>query len=284
MPLSQPALLRIIVGGTVMMVLLLASAIALVFFQVQAVWDSMLTVTPTVTETLPATQTPIVTDTVAPSATATLIPDTATPLPSATDTYAPPPTMLPTLTPFPTASFTPAPPPPTMAPTLPPAATSTPRPPATRQPTYTRRPTNTRPPTSTRAPTRTFTPTRSPTPIRYEVALTASSTAATHSPGQTSSFVATLRNAGSGADTIKVTLVGAVMEGWSAKMYIDGADRGSGPVSLPLAQNATKAITVQIVSSANASAGDVGEAYLSAVSSKSAAAIASLSFSVTIKE
>ena len=87
-----------------------------------------------------------------------------------------------------------------------------------------------------------------------------------------------------------VTGPGAIVRLWTAaiggrvRMFIDGADRGSGPVSLSLPRSGTKAITVQVVASASASAGDVGEAYLSAASTKSAAAMASISFSVTVKE
>jgi len=282
-PLSQPALLRTIVGGIVLMVVLLACAIGLVFYQVREVGDTMLTPTPT--ETATPTQTPV------PSSTFTPLPDTPTPLPTATgtSTFTPLPTATPgpTSTPILIATFTPIPPPPTRAPTFTPQPTrptSTPRATNTRAPTYTRRPTNTRRPTSTRAPTRTRTPTRTPTAVVYKLKLSASSTTSKVSAGQTTSFVATLQNIGSGTDSIEVVLSAAVMEGWSAKMYIDGADRGSGPVALSLAKNGTKAITVQIVASASASAGDVGEAYLSAVSKKSPAGQASISFSVSIKE
>ena len=284
-PLSQPALLRVIVGGTVLMALLLACAVGLVFYQVREVGDTMLTPTPT--ETVPPTQTPVAPPTATPA------PDTPTPLPTATTTHTftpmPTATMLPLNTPIPIATFTPIPPPPppTVAPTFtpqPPRATSTPRPPNTRAPTYTRRPTNTRRPPNTPAPTRTFTPTRTPTAVVYALKLTASSTKSTVNAGQTTNFVATLQNIGSGPDTIDVTLAAAVMEGWNSKMYIGGADRGSGPVTLSLAKSGTKAITVQIVASAGASPGDVGEAYLSAVSKKSPTGQASISFMVTIKE
>lgn len=292
-PMSQTALRRVIVGGTVLMAILLACAAALVFYQVKEVGEAMLQEPLRPTEVTPQTltpaviATPVATNTPQPSATATPEPtatDTFTP---ALDTFTPAPTMTLTDIPLPTASFTPLPPPPpppTRGPTFTPQPPPTPRPAPTRAPTYTRRPTNTRPPTSTRAATLTFTPTRSPTPIRYEVQLTASAKTSNVSAGQTTNFVATLRNAGTGTDTIELIISTAIMDGWSARLYVDGADRGQGPVAVSLPTNGTKSITVQIVTSAGASGGDVGEVYLSASSKLSPTATASISFAVSIKE
>jgi len=169
------------------------------------------------------------------------------------------------------------------APTEPPP-TSTPRPPSVPRPTNTRPPLPTARPTSTRAPTFTATPSRTPTVVTYGVAFTVGQTSAEVRAGETANFNATLRNTASLADNIEFVLNSAVMSGWSARMSIDGIDRGTGPVTIAVAANGTKVVTVGVTVASNATAGDAGEVYLSAVSKSSATASDSASFSVTVKE
>ena len=114
--------------------------------------------------------------------------------------------------------------------------------------------------------------------------MTAGSTSTQIEAGQTASFVATVKNAGTGTDSIDLVLSVAVMEGWSAKMVVDGADQGVGPMTISLSKNGTKTVTVKITARADAPAGEVGEAYLSGTSKKSPAATDSIAFTVTVKE
>lgn len=275
--------LRVMVAGLVTMMVLLGCMWALVAYQTRG-----FSLAPLQEEEIPAepTSAPIVpaapaSPSVIPSDTAVIPPWTDTPLP----------VVIPSDTPaLPSSTFTAVPPMPTPFPTFTRPPTFTPRPTPmplptfTRPPTATRRPTSTPFPTFTLAPTRTATPSRTPTVMQYGVTLAVGSTNAQVLAGQSATFNVTVRNTAGVADTITLQLFPAVMSGWSARLVVDGADQGTGPVSVLLAANGTKVVGVQITAGAEAQPGEAGEAILSAASQHDATATASLSLIVSVKE
>ena len=83
-------------------------------------------------------------------------------------------------------------------------------------------------------------------------------------------------------DSISVQLYPAVLSGWSAKIFVDGADQGTGPVTVQLAAGATKQVSLRIVAAADAAAGDAGEAIVTAISQSYGPARDSLQFTVSV--
>ena len=102
--------------------------------------------------------------------------------------------------------------------------------------------------------------------IPYGVTLTAGQTTAQVRAGETASFDVVVGNTATLTHNVNLTLYPAIPAGWAARLYVDGVDRGSGPVTVSLPPSATKTVAVRITAASEAQPNDVGEAYLSAVS------------------
>jgi hypothetical protein len=268
----------VMIVGVIALVMLFACSIGLVLYQSSALRRQAAAVQLPTLE--PPTETPADTDTPAPTATT---PATHT----ATATTAP--TMPPTMTLTPTV----------LRPAAPTISSPTPAPtqriviPTATQPRYVvptvpvyRTPTpyitNTPRPTYTPWPTLTPTFTLTPTPLPYAISLSAGQTSLEIQPGQTASFDLTLTNLAVVADTVTVQLYPAILPGWTAKLFVDGADHGAGPASIALAASTAKTITVKIGAPATAAPGDASQVIVSATSQGSAAISASQSLTASI--
>jgi len=277
--------ITIVVGGGLALVLLLACTIGLVLYQTSGFGRAASGDTPN--SALPAvveTETPLPTDTPEPSATPTVPPSptlTIAPTRTATVTRVQTPvTNTLAATPARTSTLRP----PTQPPTARPATARPTTPYRSPTPYYTPTPYRTSTPraTYTVTPTRTITPTRSPTPIPYGVALTAGQTSQTLQAGQTVNFDASMQNLAQVSDTFSVQIFPAVLGGWTAKLFVNGADQGQGPVTVSVAAQATQPITVKIGAAAGAAAGDAGEVILTATSNSAASATDSITLSVSV--
>jgi hypothetical protein len=285
--------LSIVIGGGVALIVLLACTIGLIAYQSGGF--SRLSPTPAggptqeapvdvdVPTELPPDlldQTPVVEDTPIPTLTFT---------PRVTATRQNPPTSGPTNTLVPTVGLPTATRPvatqPPAAPTARPTAT---RAPTVIYPTSTPRPTSTRYPTSTTGPTRTPSPTWTPSPtttptlLPYSIALSAGQTAAQIKAGQTASLDVSVENLANVSDSIVVQIFPALLAGWQAKLFVNGADQGAGPVTLEIGALSEATVTIRFTVPANAAVGDAGEVIVTATSQSAATATDTLTVSASV--
>jgi len=232
------------------------------------------------------TPVPTATFTETPTATPTFTPtSTFTPSPSATPVQPAFTAVIPTTNPF----FTPFPVAPTPFPifTRPafptPFATYTPWPTRTFAPTFTPRPSFTPRPTFT--PWATLTPwaTRTYTPIPSAVNLTAGTKAKSVVAGESATLEVVVQSKLGGTDTINLEIIPALLEGWSARILINGNDAGMA-TQVQLAAYSGTNIVVEITAPPGAASGDAGEVYLTGRALSSSNPPASLTLSATVGE
>jgi len=112
--------------------------------------------------------------------------------------------------------------------------------------------------------------------------LTAGQTSLTLQAGQTVNFDVTMQNLAEVSDTFTVQIFPAVLVDWAARLFVNGADQGQGPVTVQVSAQATQQMTMKISAAANAAVGDAGEVILTVTSNSSGTATDSITLSVTV--